>query len=351
MSQRTMRAARYYEAGRPVRMEEIPYPEAGPDQVVVRVAACGICGSDLHFFHGMPTLMPLPMTLGHEPAGVIEALGQGVDGWAPGDRVAVHIGRGCGQCRTCRSGHETCCPSISVPGLHTDGAFAEAVCVPRDCLVRIPDGVSFAVAAVATDCVASPYHALTCRGGLVSGERVAVFGVGGLGNQAVCFAKLLGAAQVVAVDVSEVALARASRAGASDLLLVEPGEDPATRIKELTDGGVDLVLECVGTPATVASGVNALHPGGRLVVVGVGLEPPRIDLPQAVFSFVELSLLGSFGSHAEDLEHVLRLQADGEIDIEVSISHRLSLDRVAEGLEMLDTKRGDPERIVIELDV
>lgn len=348
-TRQTMRAARFHGADRPIAIEEIAYPVAGPGEVVVRLVACGVCGSDVHFLDGMPVPAPTPITLGHEPAGVIESLGEQVGGWAVGDRVAVHLGRGCGACRTCLAGHANCCPQLAAPGLHFDGGFAEAIRVPAGILVRVPDGVSLAAAGVATDCVATPYHALTCRARLRRDERVVVIGVGGVGGQAVQLARALGAGQVVAVDLSAVALERALRAGASDAVQVEPGEDPTARLRAVTGGGADLVLECVGTPDTVASGLSALIPGGRLIAVGVGMLPPRIDLPQALFALTELSVLGSFGSHRHDIEEVLRLAAAGTIDIESTISHRLPLSAVGEALEMLRGKHDDPQRIVIEL--
>jgi 2-desacetyl-2-hydroxyethyl bacteriochlorophyllide A dehydrogenase len=349
MSGRTMRAARFYGADQPLRVEDVPYPEPGPDDVVIRVAACGICASDLHFLDGLPTPKPPPMTLGHEPAGVIESFGSNVRGWSPGDRVAIHVGSGCGACRSCIAGRPNCCASLQAPGLHLDGAFAEAIRVPAGTLARVPEGVSLEAAAVATDCVTSPYHALTCRGRLERGERVLVIGAGGLGGQAVQLARHLGAVQVVALDVSSAALDRAKRNGATETVLVTPTEDATARLREITAGGADLVLECVGTPDTVSAGLNALHPGGRLVVVGVGMQPPRIDLSQAAFAVTELNLLGSFGSHPKDLDEVLRLEAAGDIDIESAITHRLPLEEVASGLEMLRTKRGDPDRIVVQI--
>ncbi|MFN8546212.1 MAG: zinc-binding dehydrogenase [Candidatus Binatia bacterium] len=346
---RRMRAARFHGAGIGVRIEEVPYPVPGPDEVVVRVAACGICGSDLHFLDGMPVPGGLPITLGHEPAGVVEAVGAGVRGWEPGDRVAVHLGIGCGACRVCASGHPNCCPRLMAPGLHIDGAFAEAIRVPVGTLVRVPDRVSLVAAAVSTDCVASPYHALVCRAGLRPGARVAVIGCGGLGGQAVQLARVLGAAQVVAVDVARAALERAARAGATQTLDAGTDGDVAGAVRQVTDGGADVVIECVGTPETVAAGARALRPGGRLVVVGVGMMPPAIDVPQALFALQELAVLGSFGSHAHDLEEVFRLEADRVIDVEASVSHRLPLAEVARGLEMLRTKQGNPQRIVIEI--
>jgi propanol-preferring alcohol dehydrogenase len=345
-----MRAARFHGVGSPIKIEEVPYPEPGPDEVVVRVAACGVCGSDLHFLEGLPVPGPLPMILGHEPAGVVERIGKQVRGWAPGDRVALSIGEGCGTCRTCRSGQPNSCASLQVPGLHMDGAFAEAVRVAAASLVAVPDKVSLGAAAVATDCVASPYHGLTCRGGLGPGERVAIIGVGGLGGQAVALARALKAGMIIAIDTSQTALERASRSGATHAILTAPGKDPAAEILEITDGGADLVVECVGAPDAVALGTQALRPGGRLVLVGVSMEPPRIDLPQAMFAVRELTVLGSFGSHKKDLVEILDMQSVGLLDIDSSISHRLPLDQVAEGLEMLRTKTGDPERIVIEME-
>jgi len=221
--------------------------------------------------------------------------------------------------------------------------------VPAACLMRVPEGVSLTAAAVATDCVTSPYHALACRGRLAAGERVAVIGAGGLGAMAVRLAKVLGAGQVIAVDLSPVALERAAKLGADECVRTASDEDPALRISHLTQGGADLVIECVGRPDTVSAGVRALRPGGRLVVVGVGMQPPRIDLPQALFCVAELAVLGSFASHIEDLAEVLRLEAGGLLGIEASISHRLPLERVGEGVEMLRTKSGDPQRIVVEM--
>ncbi|HYB90333.1 MAG TPA: zinc-binding dehydrogenase [Candidatus Binataceae bacterium] len=348
---RFMRAARFHGPGTEIKIEEVPYPLPGPGEVVVRVAACGICGTDVHFLEGMPVPGGLPFTLGHEPSGIVETIGAGVRGWQPGDRVALHLGAGCGTCRACTSGHPNCCPHLTVPGLHIDGAFAEAIRVPVGSLVRVPERVSLAAAALATDCVASPYHALACRAALRQGERLAVIGCGGLGGQAVSLGRVLGASQVVAVDVSRVALERAAREGATHRVDASSESDAAGAVRDLTGGGADVAIECVGTPETVAAGVRALAPGGRLVVVGVGMMPPAVGVPQATFAVQELSILGSFGSHQRDLEEVLRLQADGAIDIEASISHRLRLDQVAEGLEMLRTRRGDPRRIVVEIPV
>lgn len=346
----TMRAARFHGLPEGVRVDEVPYPVAGRGEVVVRVAACGICGSDVHFLEGMPTPAPTPLVLGHEPAGIVESVGEGVTEWSVGDRVAVTLGNGCGTCRTCRMGHQNACLSLVVPGINCDGAFAEALKVPAHSLVRVPDGVSLAAAAVATDCVASPYHALKCRAKVRDGEQVVVVGVGGLGSQAVTLARALGAERVVAVDRSETALARAVTAGADATVLVQDGVDPVDEIRAACDGagGAEVALECVGHSATISVAFRSLMPAGRLVMVGVGMDPPPIDMPQALFSLWEMSALGTFGSHKEDLEEILQMEADGTIDIGACISHRVTLDQVPDGLDMLMTRRGEPQRIVME---
>ncbi|KAA0233391.1 MAG: alcohol dehydrogenase [Acidimicrobiales bacterium] len=351
MATDTIRAVRFHGAELGVAIDEVPYPAPGKGEVALRVSACGLCGSDLHFLEGMPVPGGVPLTLGHEPAGVVEAIGEGVTAWSPGDRVAITLGAGCGECPTCRTGHPNSCPYLVAPGLHIDGAWADVMRVPESTLVRIPDGVSDVAAAVATDCVATPYHGLKCRARLQPGEQIAVIGCGGLGTQTIAMARHLGAADIVAVDVSAAALEHARAAGATATVLVEPGRDAAAAIMGALGAGVTLAVECVGRPETVASGIGALVPGGRVLIIGVGMLPLSIGVPQALIALWEYSFIGSFGSHKEDLEEVLRLEAAGEIDIESCISHRLGLDEVPAGLEMLQSKRDDPQRIVMETGV
>ncbi|RIK05429.1 MAG: zinc-binding dehydrogenase [Acidobacteria bacterium] len=338
-----MRAARFHGVGSPVRVEDVPRPEVGADEVLVEVKACGVCGSDIHFLEGMPVPGGLPLTLGHEPSGVVAELGSEVTQWSVGDRVALTLGDGCGECNACRSDHPSACPSLTAPGLHIDGAFADFCLVPATTLVKVPDNVSFAAAAVATDCVATPYHALRCRAQIQEGESVAVIGAGGLGTQAIALAKVLGAGTVVAADPSEVARERALGAGA------DAAVEGAGQIRQVLPDGAGLVLECVGLPETVSAGVLSLALGGRIVLVGVCMQPPPIPLPQAIFSLAEMTVYGAFASHKRDLEEVLALQSEGKIDIDGSISHRFPLEEAPAALEMLMSKEGDPQRIVVEI--
>jgi propanol-preferring alcohol dehydrogenase len=350
-----MRAVRFHGLTEGLRVEEVQVRAPGPHEVLVKVSACGLCGSDAHFLDGMPVPGPVPVTFGHEPAGTVVAVGEGEgelgEEWGPGDRVAITISDGCGGCRTCRSGSPEACPQQRAPGLHLDGAFADYITVPTSTLVRVPQGVSMAAAAVATDCVASPYHALKCRGRLRAGENVVVIGIGGLGSMAVVLARHLGAERIIAVDCSPAALDRAMAAGADATVLVPEGSEATTVSGELftaTGGGAELAIECVGRPDTAALGALGLAAGGRLVLVGIGMSPPPIPYPQAIFALSEYSVIGSFASHKEDLAEVLRLEAAGAIDIESAISHRVSLEGVPEGYDRLRRHLGDPQRIVME---
>jgi len=343
-----MRAARCY-ADRPgIMVEDAAEPVAGPGEVVVAVKAAGLCGTDLHIARerSVPTAKS-PITLGHEGAGVIAALGAGVEGWSVGERVTFYPSIPCGTCRSCRHGRLSLCPGARILGMHVDGTFAEAVCVPAAGLVRLPEAVSFAVGAILSDAVATAYHAVAKRAALAKGETVAVFGCGGVGYHGVLFARRAGAARIVAVDTTPGALERARRAGATDLVDASAGE-PSKAIRALTSGeGVDVAFEFVGRAATVVEAMRSVARPGRVIVVGVG--PDRIELPP-LLAFVgkELALIGSMGSYREDLEEVLALLVAGRLDLAGSVTSELPLEDAAVALDMLASRKGDPVRLVLK---
>ncbi len=348
MINRIMRAARLHTPRQPLRIEEVPTPEPGAGEVLVQIDAAGICGTDLHFaLEGALPVAALPLTLGHEAAGRVAAVGPGVRGLSEGKRVCCYPQWSCGRCRYCAAGREPLCLQAKTFGMTIDGAFAEYLVCPERALITLPDGVPFEIGAIVTDAVASPFHALRTRGDLRAGETVAVFGCGGLGYHAVKLARLMGASRIIAVDVSEGALKQARQAGA-DQVVSAAQEDAGKAIRALTDGvGVDLALEFVGRPETVRQTVKVLGRGGRAVVVGVG--PGQPELPPLV-SFVgkENALIASFGMDRRDMEDVLELIASGRLDLSDSVTARLPLSGINEGLRRLRQKEGDPIRIVIE---
>jgi propanol-preferring alcohol dehydrogenase len=227
-----------------------------------------------------------------------------------------------------------------------DGAFAELVAVPSEGLLRIPDGVDPAHAAVATDAVATAFHALR-RAGDLSGARVAVFGAGGVGIHAVMLAGPLGAAWVAAVDTDPVARQRAAELGAHEV--VDPGDGkPGRAVRALSDGGVDVALEFIGNPETISQAAKSLRKGGRAVLVGLTPEELRL-LPTAAFVSSELEVVGSFGAAGGELEELMDMLSRRELDLSHSITHRLSLEDADRALEMLRTREDHPLRIVLDI--
>jgi 2-desacetyl-2-hydroxyethyl bacteriochlorophyllide A dehydrogenase len=344
-----MKAARFYKVGESLKIDLIPIPELGPEDVLVDMKACGICGSDIHIiYEGVTPTAYLPITIGHEPSGVIAALGSEVEGWKVGDRVTVNPFITCGKCINCFSGNSQICLSRRVIGIHTEGGLAEFLKIPSKNLIRLYENISFEQGGIAVDAVATPFHAITNRGALKVGEKVAVFGCGGLGIHGVQIAKVCGASLVIAVDTIDSALKRAKKVGADEV--IDPRKDsPVKKIKEMTGGiGVDLALEFIGLRETIEQAIGCIRVGGRVVVVGLG--PEIISLPPpTMFVRTELLLLGSYGSTTLEIQNVIDLVASGKLNLSESITETFPLKEVNRGLDHLHKKIGNPIRIVIEL--
>jgi 2-desacetyl-2-hydroxyethyl bacteriochlorophyllide A dehydrogenase len=343
-----MKAVRCYGVGEELRVEDVPTPVPGPGEVLVKVAACGICASDLHMFDGtLPVRGAFPVIPGHEASGTIAATGEGVQAWKEGDRVAMFAGKGCGACKNCREGKtvEECALPITM-GIDYDGAWAEYVVQPASCMVRLPDEVPFEVGAILCDAVGTPFNAVLDTGGLKVGERVAIFGIGGLGTHGVMLARLGGASFVAAVDPSPGARERAKRLGAD--FVVDPREQDAARaIKEATGGeGVDLAVDFVGANAVLKQAVASLAIDGRAVITGVSGE--RIQLgPSVLFAVLRTKLLSVMGYTRKHLETLVELTRAGRLDLSGSISARLPFAEAAEGVRILSEKRDDPVRVLL----
>jgi 2-desacetyl-2-hydroxyethyl bacteriochlorophyllide A dehydrogenase len=342
-----MWASRFHGPGAPLALERVRRPAPGPGEVLVEVHAAGLCGSDVHIaIEGTTPTARVPITLGHESAGMVAALGDGVEGWAPGARVVVSPLIACGTCPRCRVGRFSICERRTLVGIHVDGGLAEYLAVPADTLVALPDAVSFEVGAIITDAVATPYHALQDRAVLRAGESVAVVGVGGLGQHAVQLARLMGASTIVAVDVRPAALDRALAAGATHAVDGAAPDVPA-RVRAAAGGaGVDVAAEFVGLARTVETAVACTRPGGRVVVAGIAAEPFVLPTPSA-FVRDEIALLGSYGFTKASIEQLVDLAAAGRLDLEASVTHRFALAQADDALRVLHTKAGDPGRVVV----
>jgi propanol-preferring alcohol dehydrogenase len=340
-----MKAVRLYQ-GPEVRVEEVPEPEAGPGQVRVAVQAAGVCGTDLHAAHGRLPVPRLPVIMGHEGAGIVEAVGEGVSDFRAGDRVLLLPSETCGACPACEAGHLGLCPAARILGMARDGTFAEKISVPASCALALPDGICFEHGAILADAVATAYHAVATRAGITGGERIAVIGCGGVGYHAILLARLLGAKTIVAADASQAGLRRAEQAGAD--VTVDVGAGSARKaIRQAAGGeGPELVIDYAGKKASVELAIASVARGGRVIVGGVGMESPELG-PLVSFVGKEIGVLGSMGYTRAELARVVALTATGKLDLSGSITARYPLDRAAEALADLASRRNDPVRLAL----
>lgn len=338
-----MKAAVYHGNGSRLAIEEMPTPALREGEVLLRVAACGLCHTDLHYLdHGVPTFQKPPIILGHEAAGTVDRIGPGVSGVAPGDRVLAPSVWACGRCRYCRAGRENLCVDLVMPGNHTHGGFAEFLAVPAKELVRLPPELPLERACIIADAVSTPYHAVKQRGQVRAGDSVAVVGCGGVGLNVVQCAALAGAT-VIAVDLNDARLALARRLGARHTINPGTTERVDKEVRALTDGGVDVAFEVVGNPKTIDLAFNLLRKGGRLVVIGFSHEPVPINA--AKLMFYELELAGSLGCGGGLYPEIVALVAAGRIDLGPIVSGTFPLDRINEGFDRL--RHGEGVRWVV----
>jgi propanol-preferring alcohol dehydrogenase len=326
-----MKAAVLRKFGEPLSIEQIDKPAPGPQEVLIRVHACGIDGTDLKLLDGFGYHPQLPFVMGHEPAGVVEQIGAEVSGVSVGDHVVTYNFFTCGDCALCRGDREQLCPHMTaVLGVKGwPGGYGEYLTVPARQVVAVPRGVSFEDAAVLCDAGITALHAVE-RSRAARGETVLVLGVGGVGSFAVQFAKMSGA-RVIAVDTSEPKCARALELGA-DSAINGAQQDVATEARRLTDGwGVDCAIDIVGTEATMTAGVDSVCNGGRIVIVGYTPEGYRLSGKQLAQN--ELELIGTRCGRKRDLVAAVQHLASGKT--KSIVTDRFPLDQVNEALALL----------------
>jgi 2-desacetyl-2-hydroxyethyl bacteriochlorophyllide A dehydrogenase len=321
-----MRAVRLAAAGQPVVDADIPVPPCGPGDVLVRVRAAGICHSDVHYRAGRSRVEPLPLTLGHEVAGEIVAIGAEVQTHHVGDAVCLHYLVTCGTCADCRAGREQFCATGLMLGHFTDGGWAEYLVVPARNAVPLPPNVPFEHGAIMMCSSATSLHALR-KGRLAVGETVLIVGAGGLGMSAVQLAKALGAATVIAVDRDAGKLALAEQFGARTIMAagLTPDEVVA-HVRAMTGGrGVDVALELVGHPDTMRISLQSVAPMGRAVIVGLS------DVPMSVDSYRDLigreaELIGSNDHLLSELYELTEMATRGQLDLRQVVTDTVPLD-------------------------
>ncbi len=354
-----MRAAVWLSAGERAREEEVELKPPQAEEVEVELAAAGVCHSDLHLALGHFGLQRFPTVLGHEGAGTVTAVGQGVEAIAPGDKVSFCFLPSCGECRQCRRGHPNLCQpgsAAAFSGTMLDrthrmersdgtplqqflaiGAFAERTVVPARSVVKIPDSLSFDEAALVGCAVVTGFGAVRNAGRVKPGDRVAVIGCGGVGLQVIAAAALAGAEEIVAVDPMPEKEALALAQGATKFASPENVES-----------GFDQVFEVVGRPETIEAAWKMTAPGGVVIVVGIAPAGTSAKISAIDFSS-EKSLIGSFygsGNPAAEIASLADLVARGELDLSRTVSHRTDLGGINDAFERM--QRGEGARTVVE---
>jgi succinate semialdehyde reductase (NADPH) len=353
-----MRAAVLKAAGSPLVIEDIPIPRPKAEEVLIKVAACGVCHSDLHVAKG-ELKFPLPCVLGHEISGVVEELGPGVRGLKPGDPVVSSFILPCGRCEPCARGRDDLCETFfamnrlkgtlydgesrlrradgSALAMYSMGGLAEYAVVTATDVFPLPATLPLADSCILGCAVMTAYGAVKHQAELRPGSTVAVVGAGGVGSNVVQLARLFGAAEVIAVDVRDDKLAEVGRLGATQL--VNGAKiDPVEAVLALTGGrGVDVAIEALGRPETITNAFRMTREGGRCVVIGLGSGSAAASIEVTRLVRRSIRLTGSYGCRVRtDMPEIVSLAGRGLIDVSKPISRRYRFEQIAEAYDALN---------------
>jgi len=328
-----MKAMIFEKANEPLKLGEWPTPEPKPGEIIVKVAACGVCHTDLHYIdHGVPTFKQPPMILGHEAAGIVSAVGEGVTDRKEGDRVLLPAVLTCGHCPNCRTGRENICLNMKMFGNDIDGAYAEYVAAPAKDSFILPDSIPLVEGSIIADAISTPYHAVKNRGEVRGGDNVVVFGCGGIGLNIVQVATAFGA-NVIAVDLRDDKLEAAKSLGAVAGFNPSNVERVDKEIRKLTGGGADIGFEAIGNPKTIAALFNCIRNGGRMVVVGYTDQSVTLNAGRIMYR--EMEIVGSLGCRPVDYPRLINMVAAGSIKVKELVSHQFSLEDTNKAFDQL----------------
>lgn len=338
-----MKASVLVEPGMMLKYMDMPKPAPGPGEVLIKIAACGVCHTDLHYIeHGVPTFKEPPIILGHEPSGTVAEIGEGVSDWNIGDKVLIPAVVSCGKCKFCRIGRENICESMVMFGNHVQGAYAEYMVAPAKDIFRLPDSMPIEESSVIADAISTPFHAVKNRGNVRPGDIVAVFGCGGVGINTVQIAAAAGAL-VIAIDVSEKKLSWAKDFGATYCVNAATEQKVPKTIRKISGGGVDVAFEAIGRPETIETAFESVRNGGRLVVIGYTDKP--VSLSAAKIMFREVEVVGSLGCRPVDYPSLIQLCALGKVKVKELVTHRFPLKDIDKAFEVM--KGGESLRSIV----
>lgn len=341
-----MQAVRLTEFGKPLELQEIPIPNIGAKDILVRVRAAGICHSDAHYRAGRSSMGMMPITLGHEVAGIVERVGAQVTNVKAGERVCLHYNISCGDCYYCSTGNEQFCSTVKMIGHHIDGGYAEYIAVPARNAIPLPDEIPFEQGATLMCASATALHALR-KSRVKAGETVAVFGVGGLGLSAIQLARASGAVEVYAVDIKQDKLELASEYHA--IPIDASRMDAVAEIRKLTQGkGVDVALEMIGMKKTMEQTIDSVGNLGRAVLVGLNQQPISINTYMQVLG-KEAEIIGSNDHLLQELPLLVDLARRKILDTSHVVSQTISLDadKINQRLDDLEKFTSDIRVVIV----
>jgi L-iditol 2-dehydrogenase len=345
-----MRAAVLF-GPRDIRVTERPVPEPGPDQVLVRVAMCGTCGTDLKILDGHFPLTPPSLIPGHEWTGTVAAVGSTVDEFAPGDRVCIEAHSGCGRCDNCLAGRYTACLNYGnlakgqrASGMSADGGFAEYAVHHVSALYRLPAELSWEDAVLVTT-AGTGLYGIDVAGGYVAGLDVVVFGPGPVGLTTVQSLKALGAGRVILVGTRPSRLELGKQLGA-DVTINATTQDPVRTVMELTGGaGADWSIECSGALAAPQQATELTKRGGTIVVLAFYPDRVTFDLSSVVRK--DISIYTSRGEGGNNVKRAVSLAVQGKLRGAEMVTHHVPLENISEAFRIVRERDGDPVKVVV----
>lgn len=323
-----MKAAILTEYGKPLEISEVPIPRPGPGELLVKLEACGVCHTDVHFWKGEHELPgPLPQIMGHEGVGRIVEIGNECSDWSVGDRVGVgYVFDTCGSCRECLTGFETNCRNVTCTGVHVNGCFAEYTVIQSNWATRIPDALVSSETAPLLCAGVAAYSAIR-KANLEPGELAVIFGAGGLGVYAIQYAKLNGA-KVAVVDIDNNKLELARQLGADHIFRAD--DDPVDKITDI--GGADACLNFAPVASTWQQMLSCCSPRGRIVLIALPTDPLCFEAPQIIES--GLNVTGSADGSRQELRQLMELANSGKVE---SIVETLPFHEINTALQRLDS--------------
>jgi len=340
-----MKAAVFYGSGQPLKIEEVNTPKIEPHEILVKIAACGVCNTDLHYIdHGVPTFKKPPMILGHEPSGIVEEAGSEVKNFKVGDRVLIPPVFSCGYCANCRLGRENICFNMIMLGNHIDGAFAEYTKVPAKDCQHLPEDLPLEESSIIADAISTPYHAVKNRAQVRPGDSVVVFGCGGVGINVVQMAAAAGGS-VIAVDIVEIKLDMAKKLGADHTINASGKDDKAVlkEIRALTGGGADIAIEAIGNPKTIELASSSVKAGGTHCQVGYAHKDVLLNAARLMFREIEIK--GSLGCRPVDYPKIIEMVRTGKIQLKPVVTHKFKLDDINQAFDLM--RKGEALRSII----